>query len=303
VDVPSRPAVLVLVNRAKSGVDDAVRRLEAFLGEHAAAVTFADAFGHEQDEVHTPPLADLAIVLGGDGTMLAQARELIELNIPMVGVNFGKVGFLAEFSLDELLKHWPRIVGNACRRTRRIMLRVDVYETGAPQWGGEGGSMPAPIFQAVGLNDAVVTAGTPYRMIELEVAIEPGVSRTSATRVHGDGLIVATPSGSTAYNLAAGGPIVTPGIDGLTLTPICPHSLAFRPIVFNANCDVWIAVRRANEGTTLVIDGQESMRLRIGQQVHIRKHEKRLNLIHNPELNYWTMLAKKMHWAARPRSS
>ena len=96
--------------------------------------------------------------------------------------------------------------------------------------------------------------------------------------------------------------IVSPGIDGLCVTAMAPHSLSFRPIVYNANCETWVAVRRANPGTTLVLDGQLSCNLTVGQQVAVRKHATSLLLVQNPELNYWKMLAKKMHWAARPRS-
>ncbi|HEX7010748.1 MAG TPA: NAD(+)/NADH kinase, partial [Phycisphaeraceae bacterium] len=187
------------------------------------------------------------------------------------------------------------------RISRRMMIDVAAYPPGAPEWGGNGEPMPQPLFRSVAMNDAVITAGPPYRMIELELAIEPSVSRTSATRFAGDGVIVATPSGSTAYNIAAGGPIVSPGIDGLCVTAICPQSLAFRPIVYSASSDTWVAVHRANAGTTLVIDGQISCRLEVGQQVLIRRHDQSLQLVHNPSLSYWQMLASKMHWAARPR--
>jgi NAD+ kinase len=157
------------------------------------------------------------------------------------------------------------------------------------------------VFRSVAMNDAVVTAGPPYRMIELGLVIEPITPSTRATRFAGDGLIISTPSGSTAYNLASGGPIVSPGVDALTVTPICPQSLAFRPIVISAAHDVWLALHSVNTGTTLVIDGQESCSLHADQQVRVSRHPSTVCLIHNPDYNYWSMLAEKMQWAARPR--
>jgi NAD+ kinase len=112
---------------------------------------------------------------------------------------------------------------------------------------------------------------------------------------------MATPSGSTAYNLSAGGPIISPGIDAICITPLCPHSLAFRPIVVNATSNIWLHIMRANEGTTLVIDGQDSIHIQTGQQFMIRGYEQALNLVQNPDITYWQMLAKKLNWAARPR--
>ncbi|XAL99619.1 NAD(+)/NADH kinase [Phycisphaeraceae bacterium D3-23] len=253
------------------------------------------------------PDADLALILGGDGTVLSQARALVDRGIPMLGINFGKLGFLAEFTIDSVKAHWDAIVAGRCRVSDRIMLQVTVYAEGTPLWGGANGGgdeptrMPEPVFSGLALNDAVINAGEPFRMVEIELIIEPTWSRQSATTFLGDGVVVSTPSGSTAYNLSAGGPIVSPGIDGLCVAPLNPQSLAFRPIVFSGGCDAWMALHRANPGTTLVLDGQVSIRLEVGQQVRVTKHTQTFKLIHNPELSYWSMLANKMHWAARPR--
>jgi NAD+ kinase len=138
-------------------------------------------------------------------------------------------------------------------------------------------------------------------MIELEMTVDPKRAAGDGTTLSCDGLIVSTPSGSTAYNLGAGGPIVSPDIDALCVTPICPHSLAFRPLVIDAFGGVGIYVKRANEGTTLVIDGQIPRLISGGQRVWVTRHPRTLTLVHNPSLNYWKMLAKKLHWAARPR--
>ncbi|MFP4145750.1 MAG: NAD(+)/NADH kinase [Phycisphaeraceae bacterium] len=305
IQIALRPVkrVLILANKQKPPVTEALRTFRPWLEKRVEVAAEVDTIHFGPADAASLPRADLALVLGGDGTMLSQARLLVDRGIPMLGINFGKLGFLAEFAIDDVKKHWQAIAGGTCRTTERIMLDVAAYPPGAPEWGGNGDEeLPEPIFRGMAMNDVVLTAGPPYRMIEVELAIEPGLSRTSAATFSGDGVIVATPSGSTAYNIAAGGPIVSPGINGLCVTAICPHSLAFRPIVFNAECETWLAVRRANPGTTLVLDGQTSADLEVGQQIHIRKHPRSLKLVHNPELNYWTMLAHKMHWAARPRS-
>lgn len=296
-----RPRVLILANRRKDGVAEALASFGPWLKTRGQVVGEYDTRDVNRHTVSELPDADLALVLGGDGTLLSQARVMVDHGTPLLGVNFGKVGFLAEFSIDSIKAHWDAIVTGACRMSRRMMLDVTVFPIDAPEWGDNGAKMPEATFHSVAMNDVVVTAGAPFRMIEIELAIEPGRSRTSATSFSGDGVVVSTPSGSTAYNLAAGGPIVSPGIHGICVAPICPQSLAFRPIVYHADCETWLAIRRANEGTTLVIDGQESCTLMHGQQVRVVQYGKNLSLVHNPDFNYWKMLAHKMHWAARPR--
>ena len=303
----NRPRVLLLCNFSKPHVKQALDTFRPWLEEHAQIVA-----EHGTREM-TPavaaglPEADLAMVMGGDGTVLSQARAMVGRGVPMLGINFGKLGFLAEFTIDSVKQHWDAIAEGRCRLSERIMLDVAVYDEGAPLWGGASGngdepaSMPEPIFRGLALNDAVINAGEPFRMLEIELIIEPAWSRESATTFHGDGIVVSTPSGSTAYNLSAGGPIVSPGIDGLCVAPLNPQSLAFRPIVFSGQCDAWLALHRANPGTTLVLDGQVSTGLKVGQQVRVVKHDQTFKLIHNPELSYWSMLANKMHWAARPK--
>ena len=294
-----KPRVLILANHGKDNVTEALNELRPWLVERATLATEVDTSELTAERTASLPAADLALVMGGDGTFLSQARLLVDTGVPLLGINFGKLGFLAEFTIEALKRHWDCLVAGDCRMSARMMLDVAVFPPGAPEWG-QGGAMPAPVFETVVMNDVVLTAGPPFRMIEMELAIEPSLSHASATTFTGDGVIVATPSGSTAYNLAAGGPIVTPGIEGICVSALCPQSLAFRPIVYNANCETWIGVHRANEGTTLVIDGQRSSHIVAGQQVRITRHPQDLNLVHNPDWNYWSMLAHKMHWAARP---
>ena len=286
-------------------VDDALSSFRPWLAERAEVVAEPDITDMQAEDL---PAADLAIVLGGDGTMLWMGRRLVDLGVPLLGVNFGKLGFLAEFSLDELKLSWEDIVEGRCRTSERFLINVRVYDAQAPDWGGSregdhvnGDPVHPATLRSIAMNDAVITAGPPFRMIELELAFDPSVWQTAATTFSGDGVVVSTPSGSTAYNLATGGPIVSPGINALSITAICPQSLAFRPILVDAECEVWLRVTRCNEGTTLVLDGQESLQLNEGEQVRICRHPQTLKLMHSPNLNYWRMLSQKMRWAVRPK--
>jgi len=298
-----KPRVMILANREKQSVNDALTQLRPWLAERAIVVAEPDILELDREDAAALPAAEFAIVLGGDGTLLAQARHLMDTDVAIIGVNFGKLGFLAEFTLDELMDNWGRIVGGTCRTTQRTML--DVRILGAEHVQADLTALAAcqAQYRVGALNDVVVTAGPPFRMIEMHLMIDPSRSNTNPTIFSGDGVIISTPSGSTAYNLAAGGPIVSPELDALCITPICPHSLAFRPLVIGASSDVFVRVPEPNEGTTLVIDGQSTLRLEPDQTIYIRRHDKLLKLINNPNLSFWKTLAKKLHWAARPRGS
>jgi NAD+ kinase len=316
-----RLRVLLLANLDKRPVVDALGRLRPWLAERAEIVAEPDLRAWSQQEAKTvsdtvlsagsKPGADLAIVLGGDGTLLAVARQMVDLGVPLLGVNFGKLGFFTEFSEEDLREHWPSIAARQWRTSQRLLLDVAVYEpaNGPGRWlemseSGESESRsdpsPAPVFTSLAMNDAVITAGPPYRMIELEMAIDPESRDTPGTLLAGDGVIVATPGGSTGYNLAAGGPIVSPGIPALCITPICAHTLAARPTLVKADCCLHFRVIRANEATALVIDGQKSFPLTTASQVVIRRHPRTVTLVHHPHMTYWKKLARKLKWAVRP---
>jgi NAD+ kinase len=152
------------------------------------------------------------------------------------------------------------------------------------------------VFAATALNDAVVTAGPSFHMIELELDVDG----QSGVRYYGDGVIISTPSGSTAYNVSAGGPIVNPDVPALCITPICPHSLSFRPVVISSSSTVVIAAAKVNDGTTLFCDGQASTKLIEGDRVVVRRSANDVLLIDNPVAHQWRSLAEKLHWAMSP---
>ncbi len=292
----SHRSVLLIVNAAKPEAVQAaaqVRRLVVTSGGTVAAELVADSAPLAP---HVAAGVDLAVVLGGDGTLLSQARRFARVGIPLLGVNLGKVGYMAEFDLDALALQARDLFGTAPLTMHdRPLLTVEVIRAGKAAPTGPDG---------LALNDAVITAGPPFRMITLSIRIDghPG------PRIDGDGLIVSTPMGSTAYNVSAGGPIVAPETHAMVLTPIAAHSLSFRPVVVSLDSTIELVVERANIatqggglGTTLVLDGQNATQLVDGDIVRVRRNSQGARFVRNPDGSYWETLINKMRWAAPPR--
>jgi NAD+ kinase len=233
--------------------------------------------------------AQAILVLGGDGTLLSAARRLRGLPVPLMGVNFGRLGFLASFTPAKFREDVELLLAGKLQQSSRLVLEV-THEPKDPA---------QPKRETIALNDAVVTAGPPFHMIELELRADGD----TGVKYFGDGVIVATPSGSTAYNVSAGGPIISPNVDALCITPICPHSLSFRPVVISSRTTVVVIASKVNEGTTLFCDGQELTKLREGDRILLRRSANDVLLIENPEARQWRSLAEKLHWAASPRYS
>lgn len=283
-------SALLLFNPSKPSADATLREARSLIERHGRLAreeeaspgdTLADAGG-----------ADLVVVLGGDGTLLSQARRCIGLGLPMLGVNLGKLGFLAEFDLDSLRAGAPAIFGGSAPLGTR-----EVFPLGVSHLRGG-----TTVSTGLAMNEAVITAGPPYRIVELSLSIDglPGPV------MRGDGLIVSTPLGSTAYNLSAGGPIVAPGVGCMVITPIAAHSLSFRPIVVDAASRVEIEVRTANRGehgagTSLALDGQIAGVLAAGDRVSVGRHPTGVRFVRNPGRSFWATLTEKMHWALAPR--
>ncbi|MFB3902487.1 MAG: NAD(+)/NADH kinase [Acidobacteriota bacterium] len=230
-----------------------------------------------------PRTVNVIVVFGGDGTLLSVARLIGSAGAPILGVNLGTLGFLTGVTLDELYPAFETILAGRHRLDRRNMLRAEVRQNGA--------HAPA-VFHA--LNDVVVNKGTLGRMISFDVWINGDF--TSAFRA--DGMIVSTPTGSTAYSLSAGGPIVHPGLDAITLTPICPHTLTHRPLVIPAKGKVGI-VLRSGEDVTLTIDGQEGVPLGVGAEVACTESEYQVDLIQPTDRNFFEVLHQKLKWGDR----
>lgn len=277
-------SILLLADQDREGVPETLARVGDVLRAHGRVVHSLDL----EDPLPDAPF-DLAVVLGGDGTILAQARRLAHFGRPIAGVNVGRLGFLAGFDADGFERSADDILGPTPPVVERMMLEVRVEHGGDGEADTDDGWMPL-------LNDGVVTAGEPFRMIELEVDF---AGRTGP-RLSGDGIIVSTPTGSTAYNASAGGPIVHPGCEAIVITPLAVHSLAFRPVVARPDEAPSIRVLRANEGTTLVLDGQKTRRLAIGDVVRFRRGRHRVRLVHDPASDFWDTVVHKMRWATGP---
>lgn len=227
-----------------------------------------------------PRTLDMLIVLGGDGTLLSAARLVEGLDIPILGVNLGSLGFLTEVTLDELYPTLEQIFKDQYVLDPRLMLK-SVIRRGKEEH-------PQPRV----LNDIVVSHGTLAKLIKLEIII----NHQFVTWLRADGLIVATATGSTAYSLASGGPIVHPSVDAIILTPISPHMLTNRPIIVPSNVEVDVVLKSAETGPHVTFDGQEIFPLEGDDIIHIEASERRLKLIQSPHRNYYQVLRQKLKW-------
>lgn len=223
---------------------------------------------------------ELVISLGGDGTMLSSIRRVGNCRAPVLGVNIGGLGFLAEFNVDELFGSLDALLGGTLSVSERMMLDVAVERQGEE------------VERHTALNEIVIDAGTLARMLRLNAF----VGSRLLTRYEADGLIVATPTGSTAYSLSAGGPIVHPDLDVILLTPICAHTLTVRPILLPAERSVRIELGEDRAGAGVTIDGQVGVTLRGKDAVKVSKSADRVRLVTNPDRTYLDILERKLGW-------
>jgi NAD+ kinase len=285
--------LLIVANSEKPRVKPALADMLPWLKKRVEVVDVVDEHHANPGDVH----ADAVLVLGGDGTLLTVARKLGELRIPLLGINYGRLGFLAGFTPAQFQTHFEAFVAGKLPVRARQTIEVSLLPCDAPCCSVDEALVRQSRRQATtALNDAVVSAGAPHHMIELEI----GVDGDRGIRYFGDGVIVATSSGSTAYNVSAGGPIISPPVEALCITPICPHSLSFRPVVVSLNSVVVIAAVRVNKGTTLLCDGDEPTALASGERIVIRRGSNPVLLVENPDTREWRNLAEKLNWAAGP---
>jgi NAD+ kinase len=281
----SPPRLVIFGDPTKGLVADATEDFSRFLKGKAEIVAVCHI---AQCRAEVLREIDFAIVLGGDGSIISAARTLSDAKVPVIGVNLGKLGFLAEFGPQEFRDWYDAIVSGKAPVEERMMLGCRVSEE-----PGDGKER----FHSKAANDVYVTAGPPFHVIELTIAVD-GQHVASCI---GDGLIVSTPTGSTAYNLAAGGPILDGSMKAMVITPICPHSLSFRPIVIDAASVVRISCTRVNEGTTVSVDGQVSTGLSIHDVVTIARDQCSFFIVNNPARTRWNTLASKLSWAEKPK--
>ncbi len=226
---------------------------------------------------------NVVVVLGGDGTLLKAARLIGHNGIPILGINLGGLGFLTAFSLDELYPELENIlVGNFSIEERMLLTSTVIRQD-------------TVLAEYSVLNDVVITKAAIARIIDLETTIDGH----HLTTFKADGLIVATPTGSTAYSMAAGGPIVFPELRTIMLTPICPHTLTNRPILVSDSSDIRVAIKSTNEDVFLTFDGQVGQGLRGGDVVKIQKSDHTIKLIKSPFKDYFEVLRTKLRWGER----
>jgi len=223
---------------------------------------------------------DLMLVLGGDGTMIATARMLGDIEVPVMGVNYGGLGYLAEFPLEELFSALEAILAGDYKVQERLMLTVELRR-------GE-----ELITKNRVLNDVVVNKSALARIIEIETYL----NNQFLNRFRADGLIVSTPTGSTAYNLSAGGPIIFPSMNAVVITPICPFTLSNRPIVVPDDSVIEVRLMTKNEEVALTLDGQVGFPLQAGDHALIRKSNATFNLVQPANRNYCDVLRDKLKW-------
>lgn len=267
---PDKPAAVQIMQRVRQWL------------EARAEVVFAEVtYQSRQILQHRP---DLLVVLGGDGTMIAAVHGLGEHQLPIVGVNLGKLGFLADFTIDELEREGAFLFSGKLPLTPRAMMSVCLEHI-----NGSFDRTPA-------VNDCVILAGPPFNMIQITVDVDGD----HVADVRGDGLIVATPSGSTAHNLAAGGPILEPTGEAFILTPICPQALTYRPLVMNGRRRIVLRVTQANEGTTVATDGRILRPFQPSDRIVITRYAADFLLVRNPKHSAWHALRRKLRWGEGP---
>jgi NAD+ kinase len=230
-----------------------------------------------------PSSTDLLIVLGGDGTLLSAARISAERRVPILAVNLGGLGFLTTVSQDEIYSILEEIFSGKHRLSERVMLEAEIIRDGAV------------IRRQIALNDAVLNKAALARIMDLELR----VNGEYVTTYKADGLILSTPTGSTAYSLAAGGPIVYPSVEAFVVTPICPHTLTNRPLVIPDSAAIEVEFKAENDAVFLTLDGQIGIELVRGDHIRVRKAPDKLLLVRPAKKTYYQILRNKLKWGER----
>jgi len=254
------------------------RGIKVFYDTETAGALHAPSTGLERDEVAKN--SQLLLVLGGDGTLLAAARVAAPLGIPILPINMGSLGFLTSFKLEEMYPALEETLAGRLPSSERVMLDVELEREGQV------------VERQTVLNEAVINKGALARMIEVELLIDAEF----ICRYRVDGLIVATPTGSTAYSLSAGGPIVHPSVESWIITPICPHTLSDRPVVIRDSSSVEVDLSAGTESVFLTLDGQTGIPMQPADRVRMTRAAERLKLIQPQKKSYFEILHSKLKW-------
>jgi NAD+ kinase len=266
-----------LKGRGIAVVGEPLSQAEKF-GEHLANGVACKVLSEESQRLADD--VDLIVVLGGDGTMIATARLVGDRDVPVLGINYGGLGYLADFRIEEMFAALERVLAGDYALDRRVSLRVEHMRAGKT------------LSSNRVLNDVVVNKAALARIIEIEMRL----NNLFVNNFRADGLIVSTPTGSTAYNLSAGGPIVYPSMNAVIVTPICPFTLSNRPIVVPDNAEIELILKTGKEEVALTLDGQVGFEFRAEDSLKIRKSRTTFNLVQPPNRNYFDVLRDKLRW-------
>lgn len=280
--------------RAAPGVEKALRALLAYLEAREVTVLCDESTARHLPDMQLEPLsmddlaarADLIIVVGGDGTLLLAGRTAAKHNVPLLGINLGRLGFMVDVTPDDMAPALDSVLGGDYVRDERLMLATSLVN---------GDTQASPV---IALNDTVVRNRDFARVLEFDTYIDGQfISHHRA-----DGIIIATPTGSTAYALSGGGPVMHPSLDSLELVPICPHTLSDRPLIVSADHVIEVVVSEEISTEALVTcDGQWNHDLRAGDRVRIQRAEQKMQILHPPGYDYFTLLRNKLGWGRGQR--
>ena len=272
--------IIILGDKSKKKIRETIKELEPLFRKksHLSIIDISD-----EDELEKVS-ADLAFVFGGDGTILSASRKLNGRQIPLIGVHLGKFGFLADLTSLEISDSLEKIFAGEYVISQRMMLTCKVIRS------------KQVINETLGLNDAVISRTSLSRLISIKLY----VNEKTVTTYSSDGLIVSTPSGSTAHSLSAGGPIVTPDMEAFIITPICPHTLSNRPLVVSGDSKIEMEQISESKGVGLTVDGQVYFDVKVGDRIVIEKAENKLQLIDIQTRTFYDVLREKLNWRGQP---
>lgn len=280
----SLKSVLLYVNKSKIDSHDLVKLIEAYFAK--TDITLDILYSSKKDSSIISDY-DLIITLGGDGTVLHALRRISGFEIPILGINLGTVGFITEISRDEWEEAITKYISNKLRISQRTLIDISVIRDGKK------------IFSSVAINDGIVTSSNIKAIVELKVYF----SDVEIGEIHGDGVIISTPTGSTAYSLAAGGPIIDPEMNALVFTPICPYSLSNRPMVTRANSEIIVEVNHNQRSNLLLtVDGQDCFELEEGDKITFKEFDKSAHIIMSDKRSFFDVVRTKFKWTGGPRA-
>ena len=263
--------ILLVYNSKKREAVNTLKLLQTWLKDKKVSVSSVTS------DSKTLPKADICIALGGDGTIIRVAKKIAPYGVPVMGKNLGSLGFLAETDPQEMREALEKVLKGDYKIEKRLLLEVEVKGK-----------------KYIAVNDCTVREALASRIVLLKV----NVDNVPLTEYLGDGLIISTPTGSTAYSLAAGGPIVNPKLPVFIITPICPHTLSQRPIILSSASKITVEVPayKSNKNINLSIDGQENIKISSGQSITIKKSKYEMKLITHPDKSYFNILRSKLNW-------